>query len=175
MPLALRFVDYFYTEEGVKFFFYGGENTCHVLDENGKCQFVPAVQEAVDGGISFDAAVAPYVTCGGSNPVIVMEEYFYGGESKPVPAAAAHAMVPYFPTEIWPIFTYTEEESDEASVIRTDINGYVNNMRAKFVTGEESFDNWDAYVQQIESMDAARLCEIVNQAYQRNLQAVQGK
>ena len=175
VPLALQFVDYFYTEEGVKFFFYGGEGTCHVIDEEGKCQFVPAVQEAVDGGIGFDAAVAPYVTCGGSNPVIVMEEYFYGGESKPVPAAAAHAMVPYFPEEIWPIFTYTEEESDEASVIRTDINGYVNNMRAKFVTGEESFDNWDAYVKQIESMDAARLCEIVNQAYQRNLQAIQGK
>ncbi len=174
VPLALQFIDYFYTEEGVKFFFYGGEGTCHVVDEEGKLQFVPAVQEAVDSGIGFDAAVAPYVTVGGGNPVIVMEEYFYGGESKPVPAAAAHAMVPYFPEEIWPIFTYTDEESEEAAVIRTDISGYVNNMRAKFVTGEESFDNWDAYVQQIENMGASRLCEIVNEAYQRSQQLLQG-
>lgn len=175
VPLALQFVDYFYTEEGAKFFFYGSEGTCHVVKEDGSLDFVPAVQESVDNGIGFDAAVAPYVTTGGSNPVIVMEQYFYGGEVKPVPAAAAHAMVPYFPSEIWPIFTYTEEESDEASIIRTDINGHVNSMRAKFVTGEESFDKWDDYVKQIKLMGADRLCEIVNQAYQRNLATIKGE
>lgn len=130
--------------------------------------FVDAVYESIAAGISFDNAVAPYVTCGGSNPVIVMEEYFYGGETKPVPAAAAHAMVEYFPEEIWPIFTYTSEESEEASVIRTDISNYVNMMRAAFVTGEESLDNWDAYVAQINKMGAERLCEIVNNAYIRS-------
>lgn len=169
VPLALQFVDYFYTEEGVKFFNYGTEGTCHEVQEDGTLDFVDAVYQSVSDGISFDAAVAPYVTCGGNNPVIVMEEYFYGGESKPVPAAAAHGMEAYFPTEIWPIFTYTAEESDESSVIRTDINGYVNSMRASFVTGEESFDNWDAYVAQINNMGAERLCEIVNEAYQRSL------
>lgn len=170
VPLALQFVDYFYCEDGVKLFNYGTEGDCHVVKEDGTLDFVDAVYESVASGISFDAAVAPYVTCGGSNPVIVMEKYFYGGESKPVPAAAAHAMVDYFPEEIWPIFTYTLEESEEASVIRTDINNYVNTMRAAFVTGEESFDHWDQYVEQINSMGAERLCEIVNQAYLRSQQ-----
>lgn len=168
VPLALQFIDYFYTEEGVKFFNYGSEGDCHVVKEDGSLAFVDAVYESIAAGISFDNAVAPYVTCGGSNPVIVMEEYFYGGETKPIPAAAAHAMVEYFPEEIWPIFTYTAEESEEASVIRTDINNYVNTMRAAFVTGEESLDNWDAYVEQINKMGAERLCEIVNDAYLRS-------
>lgn len=175
VPLALQFVDYFYTEEGTMFYNYGQEGECHITKEDGGIDFVDAVYDSVAGGISFDAAVAPYVTCGGNNPIIVMEKYFYGGESKPVPAAAAHAMEPYFPAEIWPIFTYTAEESDEASVIRTDINNYVNTMRASFVTGEESFDNWDAYVEQINTMGAARLCEIVNQAYQRSKSFMAGK
>lgn len=168
VPLALQFVDFFYTEEGVKFFNYGPEGDCHVVNEDGSLSFVDAVYESVAAGISFDSAVAPYVTCGGSNPVIVMEQYFYGGETKPVPAAAAHAMTDYFPEEIWPIFTYTTEESEEASVIRTDINNYVNAMRAAFVTGEESLENWDAYVKQINKMGAERLCEIVNAAYERS-------
>ena len=77
-------------------------------------------------------------------------------------------MVEYFPEEIWPIFTYTAEESEEASVIRTDINNYVNTMRARFVTGEESLDKWDEYVHQINTMGADRLCEIVNNAYIRS-------
>lgn len=168
VPLALRFIDYFYTEEGVKFFNYGTEGECHVVKEDGSLAFVDAVYESVASGISFDAAVSPYVTCGGNNPVIVMEAYFYGGETKPVPAAAAHAMEAYFPQEIWPIFTYTAEESEEASVIRTDISNYVNTMRAAFVTGEEPLENWEAYVSQINNMGAERLCEIVNQAYVRS-------
>ncbi len=168
VPLALQFVDYFYSEEGVKLFNYGTQGDCHVVKEDGSLAFVDAVYESVASGISFDAAVAPYVTCGGNNPVIVMENYFYGGETKPVPAAAAHAMIEYFPEEIWPIFTYTAEESEEASVIRTDINNYVNTMRARFVTGEESLDKWDDYVHQINTMGADRLCEIVNNAYIRS-------
>ena len=36
--------------------------------------------------------------------------------------------------------------------------------------GEESFDHWDQYVEQINSMGAERLCEIVNQAYLRSQQ-----
>ncbi len=166
--LALRFVDYFYTEEGVKMFNYGEEGKSYIVKEDGKLDFIDAVYESVASGISFDNAVAPYVTVGGSNPVIVMEKYFYGGETKPVPAAAAHAMVPYFPAEIWPIFSYTEEESEEASVIRTDISSYVNTMRASFVTGEASFDDWDQYVEQIDKMGAPKLLEIVNNAYLRS-------
>jgi len=99
-----------------------------------------------------------------------MEKYFYGGETAPVPAAAAHAMVKYFPKEIWPIFNYTQEEADEASVIRTDISNYVSKMQAEFVTGQTSFSEWDNYVQQIKAMGADRLCEIVNSAYERSKQ-----
>ena len=93
--LALRFADFFYTEEGVKMFNYGVEGESYIVKEDGSLDFVSAVYESVANGISFDSAVAPYVTCGGQNPVIVMEKYFYGGETKPVPAAAAHAMEPY--------------------------------------------------------------------------------
>lgn len=166
--LALRFVDYFFTEDGVRMYNYGVEGESYVVQEDGSLAFVDAVYEAVANGISFDNAVAPYVTCGGGNPVIVMEKYFYGGETKPVPAAAAHAMVEYFPEEIWPIFSYTEEENEDASVIRTDISSYVNTMRASFITGETPLTEWDAYVEQINNMGAERLLEIVNNAYLRS-------
>lgn len=39
VPLALQFVDYFYTEEGVKYFFYGAEDVCHVIDAATEVSF----------------------------------------------------------------------------------------------------------------------------------------
>ncbi|NSW90555.1 MAG: extracellular solute-binding protein [Firmicutes bacterium] len=41
---------------------------------------------------------------------------------------------------------YTKEEADQLSILGTDIHKYVSEMQAKFVVGEESFDNWDNYV-----------------------------
>ena len=39
----------------------------------------------------------------------------------------------------------TAEESEEQMSIMGDITTYVNEMTLKFITGQESLDNWDEY------------------------------
>ena len=76
-------------------------------------------------------------------------------------------MKDYYPETIWPLLTFTPEESERTSVILADINSYVNKMRAEFVTGKTSFDEWDSYVNQFKAMGSDELLEIYTAALER--------
>ena len=40
-------------------------------------------------------------------------------------------------------------------------------MEAKFITGRESFDNWDAYLAELDKLGLAEMCGIYQAAYDR--------
>ncbi len=65
----------------------------------------------------------------------------------------------------------TSEEQRDANRIRSDLDAYVEQMEAKFITGQETLSNWDTYVQTIENMNVERLIEIYADAYERYQQA----
>lgn len=48
-----------------------------------------------------------------------------------------------------------------------DLNSYVEQMEAKFITGVEPLSNWDNYVDTIEKMNIKRYVEIYQDAYNR--------
>ena len=49
----------------------------------------------------------------------------------------------------------------------TDITNYVDQMRAKFITGVEPLDHWDSYLAEIERMGIGDVLEIMQTAYDR--------
>ena len=49
----------------------------------------------------------------------------------------------------------------------TDIQNYLNENIAKFITGDRSLDEWDKYVADIQNMDIARYMEIYTAMYNR--------
>jgi len=61
----------------------------------------------------------------------------------------------------------TNEEQTEASTLQSDLNTYVKQMEAKFVTGQEPMENWDKYVGQIKKMGGDRIQELYQGAYDR--------
>ncbi|MBO1910483.1 hypothetical protein J4G37_37565, partial [Microvirga sp. 3-52] len=64
-----------------------------------------------------------------------------------------------------PLFL-TDEEQKEINRIRTDIDSYVEQMEAKFITGQEPMENWDKYLETLDKMKVDRLVELYDQAYQ---------
>ena len=44
----------------------------------------------------------------------------------------------------------TKDEQSEASALLSDLNTYVQQMEAKFITGQEPLANWDKYAAQSE-------------------------
>ena len=74
---------------------------------------------------------------------------------------------PYLPTEIWEEFSPTAAEAEERDYIWTDIQSFLNESIAGFITGSISLDTWDQYVETIKGMDIDRYMEIYNDMYTR--------
>ena len=54
--------------------------------------------------------------------------------------------------------------------IITDIQTYVDEMTANFITGKASFDKWDEYKKTIDKMGLEKYLEIAQGAYDRTKQ-----
>lgn len=67
----------------------------------------------------------------------------------------------------FPVLFLTEEEQAEVTSLQSDLNTYVEQMEARFVTGQEPLANWDKYVETINKMGGGRLAEIHQTAYDR--------
>ncbi|WP_256758744.1 extracellular solute-binding protein [Cohnella sp. WQ 127256] len=72
------------------------------------------------------------------------------------------------PKELFPIWAVWVDpaESDEASILQTNIKNYVQQNALQFVTGNKSLDkDWDSYVKGLDSLNVARYLEILQKAY----------
>lgn len=62
---------------------------------------------------------------------------------------------------------YTDEDFNEYTSLWTDLDTYIKQMHAKFITGEEPLSNFQNYVETLESMGLPRVIELVQVAYDR--------
>ena len=66
-----------------------------------------------------------------------------------------------------PPIVHTTEEATEYSSIMNDIETYIKEEQVKFITGTKSFDEFDAFIEQINKMNIARAIEIKQNALDR--------
>lgn len=77
---------------------------------------------------------------------------------------------PYYQTD--PVYTaplFDSETQEKVDEIRTDLDVYVSECQAKFITGEMSFDDWDNYCATLERLGVDELVSYY-QAYYDSLQ-----
>ena len=68
--------------------------------------------------------------------------------------------------EIMPPLTYTEQQSNELADLQITINSFVNEMFARFISGDASVDNdWDSYIDQLNGMNLDRYVQLQQEAY----------
>ncbi|HLR74198.1 MAG TPA: ABC transporter substrate-binding protein, partial [Virgibacillus sp.] len=79
----------------------------------------------------------------------------------------AEKVEPYLIDEVWPPFSFTEEEMKKLERVGSDIDKFVSDMRDKFIVGSESLDDWDKYVKEIEKMGLEDYMEVQKAAYER--------
>ncbi|MBO0993331.1 extracellular solute-binding protein [Bacillus sp. SD088] len=167
IPETLRWLDYFYSEEGAKLFFMGIEGETFEVNENGDLQYLEKITNSSEG-LTMEQELSKYITwLGGGYPGIVREGTFKGAESLPSSIEAAEKLEPNMLDEVWPEFTYTVEENNKLSGLKADIHKYVDEMQDKFITGNEPFAKWDEYVKKIETMGLEDYLEIQESAYER--------
>lgn len=164
---AVRWMDHFYSEDGAELYYMGVEGkTFEIVD--GEKQYMDHIRNP-EGDITFEQALAKELTWLGSINGIIMADYFIGGETQPLSMASAEKAEPYVPEEIWPAFTFTAEENRVLNSSGQDVAQFVEEMRDKFITGNESFDNWDQYLSELEKMGLDEVIEVYQNAYERYL------
>lgn len=168
--LNMKWLDYFYGVDGAELLFMTEKGLLYDTDENGRNYYVDYVANNPDG-LTMSQVVGQYTSwSGGGSPALLIDNYFIGGETLPIPLAAANAMMPYLPETIWEAFSYTTAETEEKTVLFNDIDSYIEESRANFITGRASLDtDWDTYLGELDKMQLASYIDIVNAAYGRYL------
>lgn len=175
---AIRWVDYFYSEEGLIFLNQGPEGFLWEYAENNIGEQVRIFnKDNVDlektedyrGTITPNYGILvpayeqdiPAVKVNPDDEDLSEFHKFLREETekKVVP----YAEIPY------PITYLTKEEQDQISANAIDISTYVTEMEAKFITGatELNNDSWEAYLKTLESMGISDYVKIYQIAYDR--------
>lgn len=165
----IRWIDYFYSDEGMKMFFMGWKDETFKEDADGNVDYVDSIKNNPNG-LNLDQAVGQYLIWpGGYYPGYVKHKYFKGAEGLPASVENAKKAEPYVvpQDQIWPPFNFTQDEQRELTTFQTDINTYVDEMRDRFITGNESFDHWDQYVAALEKMGVERYVAVHKSAAER--------
>lgn len=159
--VAIRWVDYFYSEEGSKFFQYGVEGETYTMQDG-----MPVINDEIKNDPrGFMAALGQVnLVPGGSFPHVVTDTFGNIVENEKVLEANSF-IEDYLPKTVQGPPIFDRETSDRIIPIKADIDKYVRESVAKFVIGEVSFDKWDEYVATLKKMKIDELEQAYQDAY----------
>ena len=165
MDELVKWADYFYSPDGQILYNMGIEGVTFEFDENGKPQWKDEMIHDPNG-LTLTQKRVQYMGfqsgCGAWT-----DETYQGAETYWTSTELMDEYRPYLPEEVWELFSPTPEEAEEMDYLWTDIQNYLNENIAKFITGDRSLDEWDKYVADIQNMDIARYMEIYTAMYNR--------
>src|SRR5699024_6581335 len=166
---SVRWIDYFYGDEGIEMFFMGKEGDTFEKTDDGEYEYTNKV--VGDDEKSFTEQVSKYFTFpGGGQATMIKQEFFKDAESSEISVEAAEKLEDDLIENAWPELIHTEEENKKLQGFGNDIEKYVEEMRDKFISGNESFDNWDKYVSEVEKMNLDEYIDIKINAIERQVE-----
>ena len=175
---ALRWVDYFYSEEGNDLLSKGPEGVFWEYAENAEGEQVRVFTEGVDPSNPEDFRSKATPDYGIMVPkmgypdtpekaVLPSKDAVNDTTFSDFITAETEEKITPFAKVTYPLLYLTTEESEKVRDAATDLKTYVEQMEAKFITGVEPLENWDKYVKTIEGMGVKEYVEVYQQAYDR--------
>lgn len=162
---AIKWMDYFYSDEGYIMANYGFEGKTFTKSGN-KYKYTDLVLKNPEG-VSMNIALAKYCFSHGA----FLRDWTRDIDVSIYGERALDA------THIWhnsadadyklPPISLTAEEGTEFSKIMGDIDTYVNEMVLKFIIGAEQFDKYDQFLKQINNMNIKKAIELQQAALDR--------
>lgn len=163
---TIKWVDYFFSDEGTKLWYLGIEGETYDETPEGEYQYSAKLIDDPEWDVNNTLVIKKYlVWLGMRAPGIVKPENV--NKAQEDNARNYATFEPYIIKETWPTFTYTSDENKVLTSVGNDISKYVTEMRDKFVSGDESFDNWDKYIQTLHDIGLDDYMEIQRAAVER--------
>ena len=161
---AIRWVDYFYGEEGSVFFTFGEEGTHYYRDEDGNLRFNDDILNAEEG---FMTALGKITMVPGLGYPSILTDETDRVVASDRTKEAAKILEPYLPETFYAKPSVNPEDMDRVVAIEQDLTTYRDEAVTKFIIGEWDFDMWEEYCQTLEQIGIRELEDI----YQRALDA----
>ncbi len=166
---AMMFIDFGYTEFGANVYNFGYPEKAWVYDDNGLPQYTDYMLHNSDYANINDSTHILKLHSGGiarmrySDAVTIPDNILD-------PACLAYRLQwmddPNYDIDYCvPPFQYTVEDNDRHATLWTDIKTYSDEMVLKFITGAESLDNFDAYLETLRGMGIEECLEISQRNY----------
>lgn len=171
--VALRWLDYLYTDEGALLANYGVEGDTFEFNENGKPVFTDKILNN-ENGWTMTQTVASYLCP--SAGIANWSDWTRELAGVPEKDQACYDVWSEF-SDDWRLpssVTLTQEESTERAALYADISTIVKEQTAQFISGALDIEsNWDAYISALEASGMERAIEITQAAYDRYLARVE--
>jgi putative aldouronate transport system substrate-binding protein len=162
--VAMRWVDYFYSDEGSLFFRYGIEGETYTLDKSGNPVFVDSILKNPKGFMTALGEIN--LVPGGGFPQKITNATD-GVVASALTKEVSAIMVPYLPENVYIQPSFTQEETEQYVMIVQDLHKYRDESVTKFILGEWSFDKWDEYCNTLDRIGLGRLEKLYQQAFDR--------
>jgi putative aldouronate transport system substrate-binding protein len=160
----MKWIDFFYCDQGTIFGQFGEEGVTFNYNAEGYPVCIDEILNSKDGTrvASFQWVDNVY---GGFYPYLdidVERRLIAWNSSIEYELKTTEDINQYVPEDgYWANFLSTPEEADDLAVLSTDLSAYVDEMRPKFITGELNLDrDFDAYVTRMKQMGADKYIEI---------------
>lgn len=164
---AVKFADYAYSEEGGTLLSFGVENESYTM-VNGTPTYTDLITNTP--GKSMSEMLAQY-TVATAYPMVQSMDYF-NQFMLPAQKAAINVWKDCDTTRTVPVLKFHDEELNTAITTFNEVDSYNNEMINKFITGRESFDNYDNYQKTLKSMGLEDVVKVRQAAYERYLKNV---
>ena len=158
IDLAIRFLDYAFSEANQDMYCWGIEGESYVVDANGNREFT---EQASDN---------PWLQQLGINPAGVLPAR-QSTEATYALVSDWHEevdkeLIPYVRAP-WPFIFAEADEAEVVSNYLVDLQTYADEMNVAFITGTASLDTFDDYLATLESMHLSDLLEVRTAQYER--------
>ena len=158
---SIRWVDYFYGEEGSMFARFGVEGVSYTM-KDGKPEFLDSILNDSRGLMAAMGEIN--LVPGGGFPHLVIEKT--GGPTNNEKVREVQSYIEnYIPDVIYGAPIFDKETNETILPIKADIDKFVEESVAKFIIGELSFDAWDDYVKTLKQMGIDQLEAAYQKAY----------
>lgn len=162
--VAVRWVDYFYSEEGSLYWRYGIEGDTYYRDEQGNPVFMDSILKDPRGFMTALGEIN--LVPGGAFPHLITNDTD-GVVASALTKEVSAMMVPYLPENVYLQPNFTQDESEEYVAIVQDLHKYRDEAVTKFILGEWSFNRWDEYCSTLDKIGLPRLEQLYQQAFDR--------
>ncbi len=171
--VLIAWIDYLYSEEGGKLAYMGIEGISYEFYEDGTWGWIVGNEYGdnidtvranvpMQGGFSIPVLM-PKAWTSLMSPLIDEDESYLNVQREKL---VEHSQ------DAFPVMKYSSEDKAELSVLKTDIEGYVDQYTAKVIIGELDLkESWEDYLNTLEKMGVERLYEIYKTAYDDGMAA----